>query len=136
LLRLALDTNIWISAFLTPGGTCEKLIRAPHRESLRFLTSAFILGELEEVLTRKIGLPPKMTEEQLRYVLHHSILVPPGKKIEAVENCEEDNRILECAVAGRASYLVTGDKSHLLPLGRYESIEIVTPRHMVELLKI
>jgi uncharacterized protein len=136
LIRLALDTNIWISAFLTPGGLCDKLVRARGHEDIRFMTSRVILREIEGVLDQKFELPGALVEERLKYVIRHAQLVEPRQKISAVPACEADNRILECAVAGRASYLVTGDKSHLLPLGRYEGIEIVTPRHMVDLLKL
>jgi putative PIN family toxin of toxin-antitoxin system len=135
LLRLVLDTNVWISAFLTPGGLCEKLVRCHNRENLRFLTSRHILKETEEVLIQKFKMPVAMAEEHLKYVIRHAQLVEPTEKIKAIPTCEADNRILECAVAGRASYLVTGDKNHLLPLGQFVGVEIVTPRRMVDLLK-
>jgi len=136
LLRLVLDTNIWISAFLTPGGLCDKLVRARGHENLRLLASRHILDEIEEVLVQKFKMPGPMAEERLRYVIRHVHLVEPTQRLSAVRSCEADNRILECAVAGRASYLVTGDKSHLLPLGHYGGVEIVTPRRMVDLLKL
>ena len=135
-MRLVLDTNIWVSAFLTPGGLCEKLVRSHSDENLRLLTSRHILKEIEEVLTRKFEMPGPMTEDRLKYVIRHAQLVEPTQKLTVVRTCEADNRILECAVAGRASYLVTGDKNHLLPLGHFEGIEIVTPRRMVDLLKL
>jgi putative PIN family toxin of toxin-antitoxin system len=136
LLRLVLDTNIWISAFLTPGGLCEKLVRAHHRDDLKFLTSRAILKETEEVLIQKFKMPGAMVEERLKYVIRHAQLVEPTQKLAVLQTCEADNRILECAVAGRASHLVTGDKSHLLPLGQFEGIEIVTPRRMVDWLRL
>ena len=136
MLRLVLDTNIWISAFLTPGGLCEKLVRSRDRENLRLLTSRYILKEIEEVLVQKLEMPSPMVEERLKYVIRNAQLVEPTQKLTVVRACEADNRILGCAVAGRASYLVTGDKSHLLPLGHFEGIEIVTPRRMVDLLKL
>jgi uncharacterized protein len=136
LLRLALDTNVWISAFVTPGGMCEKLVRSHYRENLGFLTSRHILEEIEQVLAHKFEMTGPMVEERLKYVIRHARLVEPARNIAAVRGCDADNRILECAVAGRASYLVTGDRNHLLPLGHFEGIEIVTPRRMVDLLQL
>jgi putative PIN family toxin of toxin-antitoxin system len=136
LLCLVPDTNIWISAFITPGGLCEELVRACGHESLVFLISRFILGEIEEVLVKKLEIPEPMAEERLRYVIRHTQLVESPQKIRAVPACGADNRFLECAVTGRASYLVTWDKSHLLPLERFEGVEIVTPRRMVDLLQL
>jgi uncharacterized protein len=43
----------------------------------------------------------------------------------------DDNRVLECAVKGSAHYIVTGDR-HLLKLGTYESISIVTVRQFLD----
>ena len=116
LLRLCLDTNVWISAFLTRGGTCEKLVRSPINENLSFIASQPILDEVEVVLSRKFRIPNEVVENRIRYIVRNSLLVTPEEHLVVVKSCEADNRILECAMAGRASYLVTGDRSHLLPL--------------------
>jgi predicted nucleic acid-binding protein len=47
---------------------------------------------------------------------------------------EPDNRILECAVAAEADFIVTGDK-HLLSLKHFRNISIVTLSHFLEFLK-
>jgi predicted nucleic acid-binding protein len=41
------------------------------------------------------------------------------------------NRVLECALAAQATVIVTGDRRHLLPLGSYEGIDILTPAHFL-----
>ena len=56
-----------------------------------------------------------------------SILVKPTFTLAVIAAKESDNRILECAVAGRTDVIVTGDRKHLLPLGSYEGIQIVSP---------
>ena len=61
-------------------------------------------------------------------------LVEPGERIHLVEAMDDDNRILECAVAARADYLVTGDRQHLLPLRSVGGIPIITPSAFIELL--
>ena len=61
-------------------------------------------------------------------------LVEPGERIHLVEAMDADNRILECAVAARADYLVTGDRQHLLPLRSVGGIPIITPAAFIELL--
>ncbi len=134
-MRLVLDTNVWVSAFLTPSGMCEKLVRAHHHETFQFLISRFILKEIEQILSGKLEMPASMVEDRLKYVIRHSLLVEPSRTLKVISACDADNRILECAVAGGASYLVTGDKNHLLPLGRFEMVEIVSPRRMLDILK-
>jgi putative PIN family toxin of toxin-antitoxin system len=135
-VRVVLDTNVWVSAFLTPGGICDKLVRAHHPVHLQFLVCRPILGELEEVLGGKIEMPATLVDERMKYVIRHSLLVEPTRSIKAVTDCDADNRVLECAVSGRASFLVTGDKSHLQSLGRFEGVEVVNPRRMVDILKL
>ena len=51
--------------------------------------------------------------------------VTPGQRVSVVKADETDNRILECAQAAGSEYVVTGDK-HLLQLGNFESIAIIT----------
>ena len=54
----------------------------------------------------------------------------------SVSQGESDNRYIECAVAGGADYLVTGDKVHLIPIGEYEGIKFVSPATFLALLQL
>ncbi len=67
--------------------------------------------------TWSISLPPKLEEES----------------ISVVKDNEADNRILECAVAARADYLVTGDKEHLLPIETFRGVRIVSPAGFLDI---
>lgn len=49
---------------------------------------------------------------------------------------EPDNDYIECAAAGEAAYLVTGDKVHLLPIGAYLGIRIVSPAAFLAALRL
>jgi hypothetical protein len=59
-------------------------------------------------------------------------LVEPGSSLSVVADDPDDNRVLECAVDGSAGFVVSGDH-HLLALGKYASILIVTPRRFLDL---
>jgi putative PIN family toxin of toxin-antitoxin system len=65
-------------------------------------------------------------QQLLKLVQKQAILIEPTEQL-AVSNDETDNRYIECAVAGEADYLVTGDKKHLLPIGEYRGTKIITP---------
>jgi putative PIN family toxin of toxin-antitoxin system len=60
--------------------------------------------------------------------------VRPSITINAVPADPDDNRILECAVEAQAQVIVSGDH-HLLTLQKYKSIQILTPRQFLELLR-
>jgi predicted nucleic acid-binding protein len=53
--------------------------------------------------------------------------------VQGVASHPEDDLILATAVSAQADYLVTGDRQ-LLALGRYQGVEIVTPRAFATIL--
>lgn len=60
-------------------------------------------------------------------------IVIPIRKIHVVHDDPDDNKILECAIAGNVDYLVTQDR-HLLKLKEFEGINILTPHDFLKLL--
>jgi len=59
-------------------------------------------------------------------------LVEPTERVAWVADRDDDDRILECALAARAEYLVTGDKEHSLPLHSIGATRIVTPADFLD----
>ena len=47
---------------------------------------------------------------------------------------DDDTRILECALKGKAEYIISGDKRHLPPLREYEGIRILSPDEFLRLI--
>ena len=118
------DTNIFVSALLFPGGNGEQALLRVTEGNDRLLVSRPIIGELLEVLARKFA---RDREELARVaVFLHDIaeIVTPELSVEILTD-EPDNRVLECAVGGRADEIVTGDKE-MLEQGRFRGIRIIT----------
>jgi len=134
-VRVVLDTNVWISALVFPGGACDQLARK-LRESpaVVLLTSPFILQEFERVLVEKFEYAQHDAEPLRRAVEQFSAVVEPQERVTVIHHPDADNRILECAVAGEADLLVTGDTKHLLPLQTFRGIRICSPREILDLL--
>ena len=61
--------------------------------------------------------------------------IHPTLHLSSVVQDADDHRILECAVAARVDYLITGDKSHLQPLKHFRGIQIVSPREFLDQLR-
>jgi putative PIN family toxin of toxin-antitoxin system len=89
-----------------------------------------VLDELLDVLARKFS---RETEELAHVAVFLSglaIMVKPRHTLRVLAD-EPDNRILECALSGRARLVVTGDRA-LLALGEYRGVRIVSLRQYLE----
>ncbi len=78
------------------------------------------------------------TDERQRHqflaiLARRALVVRLRRPISVIAEDSEDDIVLGTAVEGKASYVVSGDK-HLLELGRYRGIRVVTPNEMLELL--
>jgi predicted nucleic acid-binding protein len=104
-----------------------------RRRQTDLFVSSFLLGELERVLAGKFRHTTSEVRQRVAAIRRTATLVEPGERIHLVEAMDDDNRILECAVAARADYLVMGDREHLLPLRSVRGIPIITPAAFIEL---
>lgn len=130
-MKVVLDANVIVSAFISSRGAPRQIVDQWRAEAFQLLTSEAILLEVSRVLRYpKIAALHRLTETELREFLtllrEESAVVITTETL-AVSLDEADNRYLECAVAGSADYLVTGDKRHSLPLTKYRGVWIVSP---------
>jgi putative PIN family toxin of toxin-antitoxin system len=123
-MRVVFDTNIYISAFITPGGRGEAAYLKAVNGELELFTSVPILTELAGKLRGKFHWDDEQIKAAVRHVAAVAAVVKPVERL-AILVDEPDNRILECALEARAELIVKGDR-HLLELERYEGTEIVS----------
>lgn len=123
-MRAVIDTNVLISAIFWPGKP-KQLLNQVRRRQITFLTSEVLLTELKQVLTRA-DKPFRLSEEKARRVLasirDSAEVVLPHSTVTRCRD-EADNRVLECALDGRADWIITGD-TDLLELHPFEGIKI------------
>jgi len=112
-MRVVLDTNVVVSAFLSPAGVPAIIVRLALNRDLDICVNAAILAEYEQVLVR-----PKFSDR-----IHHSdiqrfmeIVYNIGVKIDALPSQinsidETDRKFFDLAVAADAA-LITGNKKH------------------------
>jgi len=86
-----------------------------------------------ERILKKYPLVPANRDKLIKLVNKNAVLVEPEMPLAIVLADESDNRYIECAVAGNAQYIVSGDQ-HLLDIGEYQGILIVTPALFLTLL--
>ena len=134
-VRVVADTNILISALLF-GGHPEQVFLAGLRGEIQLLASLFLLKGLEKVLKEKFKLNIHLVREIVEEVRGVAEIVEVSSHIKAISYPDEDNRVLECAVDGRADFIVTGDTKHLLPLREYGGIKILSASEFLKHLPI
>lgn len=71
----------------------------------------------------------------LHKIVSISGLVKPTKKLDIVKDDPDDNKILECAIAGKVDYIISNDE-HLLKLKEFEGIPIIKPEEFLKLLNM
>jgi len=131
--RVVCDTNIYISAFIFPGGRADQVLELARQGFIELYISHFILGEFRRVLREKFGLGESRIEELVERIKQIATIVQPRITISVIREKEDDNRILECAVAAQAHYLVTGDTKHIQPLQEYQGIKICSPTEFLQM---
>lgn len=129
-MRLVIDTNVVVSAQVW-GGTPRKLLELAAAGEVSLFTSAPLLAELARVL----AYPKVLTTLQARgfslddLVLGYAELatvVTPAAITSTITADPADDLVLATALAAQVDLAVTGDKRHLLVLGSFQGIPIVT----------
>ena len=129
-MKVVFDTNILVSALVFPGGRGEAALRRIVEEQDQLVISKPILDELLGILGRKFARDAEELAHAAVFLSELGILFKPRQRLRAVKD-DPDNRILECAIAGRADAIVTGDKA-LLGLREYRSVRILSLREYLD----
>jgi len=130
-IKVVVDTNVFVSSFF--GGNPRKIVDLWKSGRLTLCLSKPIIDEYVEVLQR-IGLK---NERELRELLHlfahgfHIIFSAKTPELHLVEEDPDDDKFIECAVALKADFIVSGDKA-LIAIQDYMGIRIVTPKEFLD----
>jgi putative PIN family toxin of toxin-antitoxin system len=136
-LKAVLDTNVWVSALLW-GGKPAAVIKAAEEGKVGIFASEEIVVEISQVLAypklaRICQAECLLHEELIEAVLKVANFVEVTKKVKVVVEHPADDKFIECALAARADYIVSGDK-HLLKVGSYEKTRIVSVNEFLQII--
>ena len=137
-MRIVLDTGILISALITKSTPPDMLYQGWRKGLFDLVSSHEQLEEIERVLSyKKLERFIKRDEAQILLdgLYRMSDIQDQLPPIDLSPD-PDDNIIIATAIAGKADYLVSGDKGDLLSLKSAENIPIVTARQMVKILNI
>ena len=122
-MRVVLDTNTLISAFIFPGGPPEAVYRLVLEARVELVTSRPLLIELGRALTEKFGWDSTRADEVVAQVARFAQVVRPTKTVSEIIADPSDDRVLEAAAEGGAEVIVSGDR-HLLRIGTWRTVRI------------
>ena len=127
-MKVVLDTNVLLSAFLTDG-ICARILKRARNKEFTFIFCASVLKETQRLLKDKFT----FSHREIAFFI--SILLEAADDVYQTQGslsgiCRDpnDDMIIACAVDASAEYIVTGDED-LLILKNYKDIVIMNPRN-------
>ncbi len=123
-MRVVFDSNVLLAALLFPEGRAAAAVENILDGKDELVLSPPILREILSVLARKFSRDREELSRVAVVLGEMGEIVVPSRRVEVFRD-EPDNRILECAVEGKAVVIVTGDKA-MLTLGEYQGIRLIT----------
>lgn len=134
-MRVVLDTNVLLSAFLWDYSVSNKLLFALLDLKTEIYTSQEIMLEFQRVLIRDFAFSDERAIDGMKRIFTFAKIVTPCIKVSVIKDDPTDDRIIECAIASNSEYIVSYNK-HLLKIKEYEGIKILRPEEMLVLLNI
>jgi putative PIN family toxin of toxin-antitoxin system len=139
-MRVVLDTNVIVSALLSPHGVPSQIFHYWELLYFDLLVSEKSLDELMRVMEYpKIRKRLRSTDEEqaqfVDFLREKALWVTHHEVIQAVQSDMSDNIYLEIALAGQARFLISGDQ-HLLRLKEFRGIHIIAPTEFLALLTL
>jgi uncharacterized protein len=134
-MRVVLDTNILVSTLIAPSGNPAAVYNAWEDGKFTLLTCTDQLDELRATLQKpKVAelIKPYNAGRLVNQIRNLAEDVSPLPRVERFPD-PTDDFLLGLSEAGKADYLVTGDKSGLLALARHKSTRIVSAREFAAL---
>ncbi|MBS1960392.1 MAG: putative toxin-antitoxin system toxin component, PIN family [Bdellovibrionales bacterium] len=133
-MKACIDTNVWLSGIVFTGAPAE-IVQLAFKQKFQVVTSDFILDEVERNLVKKFDVPARKAKNLIYRISQIADVYQPNGTVTLLPNRNPDNFVLETAWIGRAKYLVTGDRGHLLPLNGFRNIKIVNPTAFLAAIK-
>lgn len=129
-MRLVLDTNVLVSALLSPYRPPARVLDRLLEGSARLCYDTRIVGEYREVLARpKLGFEEQATGALVDYLEATGELVAP-QPLDLFLPDAADAMFLEVAATAQADCLVTGNLRHF-PADRRQGVWVVSPAELI-----
>lgn len=126
-MRVVLDTNVYIGAALQGELTEDILDEVVENPEITLISSEEIILEIEQKLREKFHWSEDRLAVFLGRIRKIAEIVKSTEKVNIITRDPDDNKILECALAGEADLIVTADQD-LIKLKTFKGIGIIHPK--------
>lgn len=133
MLKVVIDTNVFVSGVLVEAGNPSLVVKAwkRARKYQLFITEEIIQENLK--VMHRLNIDTGIIADWDKVIRKDAISVAPTRKIEVIKEDPSDNKFLECAIEAHADYIISGDK-HLKKLVEFEGIKIIDARKFLNIL--
>ena len=130
-MKIVLDTNVFISGIFFSGPPFQ-ILQAWKERKIQFVLSQEIVSEYQRVAEALADKYPIVDISGIieMVTIYSEIVETDGYELFECED-PDDNKFVECAMAGNCKTIVSGDK-HLLKLSGFQNINVLTPRKFVD----
>ena len=132
--RAVLDTNVFVSASISNGKARQLVKKAVEGKQYDLILSPDIVNETKKVLRRTEFKTRRGALTRFALTTTSAEIVATKSEFRAVPDDPDDDIVINAAHDGRADYIVTGDR-HLLGMGEFRGIPIITIARMLDLLQ-
>ena len=139
MIKVVLDTNVVVSAYLVPAGKPAEILSLARNGKLHIFLSREIVDEIKQtLLSPKLKKIHRNTPNQIGLFIRAfskvATVTPGEKSVDFIKDDPDDNKILTCALEGRVDYIVSGDH-HLTDLKSFQGISIVNPHTFLQVIR-
>ncbi len=133
-MKVVFDTNVVASASFWRGAPFACLV-SWAQGNCEAVVSPVLLAEYHETIDElRMDYPKRSPVEWADALTNSAELVFPMERATDTTPDPDDEMVLECALAGEADFIVTGDKKHLLPLREFRGTRIISPSDFLRVL--
>jgi putative PIN family toxin of toxin-antitoxin system len=134
-IRAVIDTNVLVSAMISPSGNEALLLLAVKQGLVRPCFSPALLEEYSEVLARpKFAFSPDEITALIDLFQRQSDRVHPAP-LSGISPDPKDDKFMACALAARADFVVTGNKRDF-PEDQLGATQVVSAGELLNLITL
>ena len=142
MIRVVLDTNVFVSAILAPEMPPARILEIALTGGIRLVISQAILREIRQVfqyakiqkLLKKRRITSPDLEDVVLKILKVAFLTTGQLSLKGICGDPFDDMVISCAVEGEADFIISGDQD-LTSLESYQGIKIVAPAAFLKLIE-